>query len=258
MVFHVGILLQDDLNDISHKPEHLIKECLLGRTVSEGCLKLMSADATAIAIPDYGLCYVYNLNPTHENSTETINAPGPHHGLTLTFDLESLYNMRYGLTKSSGVLIALHDPRKMPTIKSKPIFLEPRKKTWIRIEKTAMTRQKEPYISDCSDEYPSALQEDIAKDKSSDYLYSNSYCKALCLINYLLDSCNCTDPLRLEGIFLDDLDTTENVTFCSTLKDSNQRICANEAANDFETSQRELCPCKSECNSIDYQVSSII
>ena len=240
---------------ISHKPEHLIKECLLGKTVSEGCLKLLTQEATAIAIPDYGLCYIYNLNPLDENSTETINAPGPHHGLTLTFNLETYYNMRYGLTKSSGVLIALHDPKKMPTIKSKPIYLEPRKKTWIRIEKAAMKRQKSPYISDCSDEYPPAMQKDIQNSTSNNYLYSSSYCKALCMDSYISDTCNCTDPYHLEGIFLDDLDDTIDLAFCSTIKESSQRLCANQAANDFDTSQGDLCSCRSECHSVDYQVS---
>ena len=242
------------MKDISHKPEHLVKECLLGKTVSEGCLKILSEEATSIAIPDYGLCYIYNLNPVNENSTETITAPGPNHGLTLTFNLETYYNMRYGLTTFSGVLIALHDPRKMPTIKSKPIFLEPSKKTWIRIQKTAMERQKSPYISDCSEEYPSTVKENIPRKYSNDYLYSSSYCKALCLNFYISDTCNCTDPLRLEGIFLEDLDGVD-VAFCSTIKGSSQRMCANQAANDFETSQIDLCSCRTECHSVDYKVS---
>ena len=151
-------------------------------------------------------------------------------------------------------MIALHDPNKMPTIKSKPIYLEPRKKTWIRIQKAAMKRQKSPYISDCSDDYPSAMQNQFQNNTSKDYLYSSSYCKTLCMNTYIHEICNCTDPYHLEGIFLDDLGGID-LDFCSTITKSSQRLCANQAANDFDTSQGDLCSCRSECHSVDYQVS---
>ena len=122
-VFWNDFLFQDEVVQIAHSPKHLIKECKLGRRISHECHKLLSDNVTIIAIPDFGICYVYNIHPLITNSTEEINAPGPLHGLNLIFDLETHYNSRYGLTPSSGILLALNDARTMPTLKSKPIFL---------------------------------------------------------------------------------------------------------------------------------------
>ena len=108
---------------IANSPKYLIKECRLGWIKSKECKKLMGENATIMAIPDFGICYVYNIHPLFASTTEEINAPGPNHGLHLVFDLETHYNLRYGLTPSSGILLALNDPRTMPTLKSKPIFL---------------------------------------------------------------------------------------------------------------------------------------
>ena len=76
----------------------------------------------------------------------------------------------------------------------------------------------------------------------------------MCLNAYIETSCNCTDPLRLEAFFLADVEPENNV-LCSIVKDSEQRKCANEAGHEFQKHRKKLCPCKPECQKIDYEVS---
>lgn len=110
-----------------------------------------------------------------------------------------------------------------------------------------ITRQGPPYVSNCSSNYPVEL--DLEKNPNN-HKYSEDRCKRLCLMTYVEEKCNCTDPLLLEANESYDF---QNITFCPTLKTDTQRICADKYTNDHTEFQ---CQCRPECDTLHFQVSS--
>ena len=89
------------------------------------CKKTMNkTDAVRIFTPRYGVCYIHNFERLNSsNDPEHVGSPGPDYGLHLIFDIQSHYYMRYGLTPTTGISLTFNNPRALPLILSKPIFI---------------------------------------------------------------------------------------------------------------------------------------
>ena len=243
-----------ELADLAHTPKNTIKKCTMGSiTVTDQCKQTMSdTNATKIISPRYGVCYLHNFEPLNSSSSpEGAGSSGPDYGLNLILDIQSHYYMRYGLSQTNGMLITLNDPQAMPMVLAKPIHLTPNIKTGIKILKQTITRQKLPYVTDCSDTYPTEYQSFL---NFTSVKYSNSYCKAMCLMEYVKEKCGCVDPLLTEANFLSQANPSGKF-FCSVDDESEQRICSVAAVKNYSKDDGyQQCPCKTECEKDTFEV----
>ena len=117
---------------------------------------------------------------------------------------------------------------------------------------TQLSRQPSPYTSNCSYEYPNTTwRHSIPADTK----YSENLCKSMCLLEYVKNKCNCTDPLLMEASKEVQF---ENVTFCSTLYGTKDKTCTETYMTLYPTSKGGInsCPCQSACETNNYQVSN--
>ena len=129
-------------------------------------------------------------------------------------------------------------------------------KTGIKVSKNVLTRQLAPYQTNCSDQYPPGIADHIPLDLTNTN-YSQSYCKTICILKYVKKVCNCLDPNLMEANFLSDV-TPSDLTFCSMIKDSEQRKCSVDAVKNYSSTDginRENCPCQPNCYEEIYDVS---
>ena len=247
-------LNRTELSDLAHNPKSTIKKCSMGSiTVTDQCKQTMSeTKAVRIITPRYGVCYLHNFEPLNSSaSNEAAGSSGPDYGLNLILDIQSHYYMRYGLSQTNGILITLNDPQAMPMVLAKPIHLTPNIKTGIKILKQTITRQKLPYVTDCSDTYPTEYQSFL---NFTSVKYSNSYCKAMCLMEYVKEKCGCVDPLLTEANFLSQANPSGKF-FCSVDDKSEQRICSVAAVKNYSKGDGyQQCPCKTECEKDTFEV----
>ena len=247
-------LNRTELSDLAHNPKSTIKKCSMGSiTVTDQCKQTMSeTKAVRIITPRYGVCYLHNFEPLNSSaSNEAAGSSGPDYGLNLILDIQSHYYMRYGLSPTIGMMMTLNDPHAMPMVLAKPIHLTSNIQTGIKVLKQTITRQKWPYITDCSDVYPTEYQGHV---NFTSVKYSNDYCKALCRLYYVQEACGCLDPLLMEASFLSQLDSM-NTTLCSVATKSQQRICSIEAMLNLSNGDGyDQCPCKPDCYTDNFEV----
>ena len=86
-------LTADEMDELSHRPEDMIKDCRWNGEINEICKHFMEKGGTHIYVPKFGVCYVINFkglnhfNPDFEELKA--NAAGPDHGLRLILDIQS-------------------------------------------------------------------------------------------------------------------------------------------------------------------------
>ena len=247
-------LNRTELADLAHTPEGTIKKCSMGSiTVTPNCEQTMSGkNATKIITPRIGVCYLHNFEPLNSSTNpEAAGSSGPDYGLNLILDIQSHFYMRYGLSQTNGMMITLNDPNAMPMVLAKPIHLTPNIQTGIKILKQTITRQKFPYITDCSDTYPAKYQSSI---NFTSVKYSNGFCKAKCRTEYVKEKCGCHDPLLMEANFLYRVNPAK-ADFCSVEMDSVQRDCSIDAMRNYSHGDGyDQCPCKTECYKDSFEV----
>ena len=244
-------LNRTELSDLAHTPTDTIKKCSMGPiTVTDECLKTMSGEnATRIITPRYGVCYLHNFEPLNSSKhPDASGSSGPDYGLNLILDIQIDNYMRYGLSQTSGMILTLNDPNAMPMVLAKPIFLTPNTHAAIKVLKKVMIRQKSPYITDCSDTYPTEYQGEV---NFTSVKYINDYCKALCKVNYVQQACGCLDPLLMEAKFFSQI-ALMNATLCSVVTNSEQRDCSISATIDYSNGNQ--CPCKTDCYKDNFEV----
>ena len=90
-------LTSDEMDEFSHRPEDMIKECYWNGEANEICKDYMINGGTHIYVPKFGVCFVINFKgldhvTTHGNNNfEELkaNAAGADHGLRLILDIQS-------------------------------------------------------------------------------------------------------------------------------------------------------------------------
>ena len=251
-------LNRTELSDLAHSPESTIRKCSMGSiTVTDHCKQTMSGrNATRIITPRYGVCYLHNFEPLNSNArNEAAGSSGPDYGLNLILDIQSHQYMRYGLSQTTGMMLTLNDPHAMPMVLAKPIHLAPNIQTGIKVLKQTITRQELPYVTDCSDTYPTEYQEDKILGNFMSVKYSNDHCKSLCRVSYVHEACECIDPLMMEALFLSRFDPMNTTTLCSVATNSKQRICAVSATLNYSNGDGDdQCPCKTDCSTDNFEV----
>ena len=246
-----------ELSDLAHTPEDTIKKCSMGTIeVTDQCKKTMNGNnSVRVITPRYGVCYLHNFEALDSDTDpEAAGSSGPDYGLNLILDIQSHYYMRYGLSQTTGILMTLNDPRAMPMVLARPIFLAPNIQTGIKIQKQIITRQKLPYTTDCSDTYPEEYRSLFSFTSVN---YSNDYCKSLCRVEYVNLTCGCIDPLLMEANFLSQVNLQDQESFCSVVIGSEQRVCSIEAMKNYSMGDTAYkCPCKPDCYKDSFGVST--
>ena len=128
--------------------------------------------------------------------------------------------------------------------------------TAIKVSKQIITRQPAPYKAKCSDRYPPGIADHTFLDVSNT-VYSQTYCKSICLVKHVMNVCHCLDTNLIEANFLDQFRPREH-TYCSLIEDSNQRTCSVEAVKNYSLTEeinRKNCPCQPNCYEESYEVS---
>ena len=248
-------LNQTELSDLAHSPEDTIKDCSAMGGISNQCKKTMNGQkANRVMIPRYGVCYLHNFEQLNSGiRPEGVGSSGPDYGLQLVFNINSHYYMRYGLSRATGILLTLNDPQTMPLVLSKPILLGTNIKTGIKVLKEVITRQKAPYVTNCSDHYPPEYLNTLPFDPTK-VNYNMEYCKAVCRVKYIEKTCGCTDPLMMEATFLDEFSTKE-YNFCSVEMESDQRTCVREQMIQYSSELGDQeCLCQPNCYEESYEV----
>ena len=88
-------LTADEMDEFSHRPEDMIKECHWNGEVNDICKDFMTKGGTHIYVPKFGVCFVINFKGLHHNRFTTefeelkANAAGADHGLRLILDIQS-------------------------------------------------------------------------------------------------------------------------------------------------------------------------
>ena len=81
------------MDDFSHRPEDMIKECHWNGEVNEICRDFMTKGGTHIYVPKFGVCFVINFKGLNYHDTHfeelKANAAGADHGLRLILDIQS-------------------------------------------------------------------------------------------------------------------------------------------------------------------------
>ena len=247
-------LNRTELSDLAHSPKSTVQKCSMGSiTVTDQCKQTKDdRNATRILTPRYGVCYLHNFEPLNSSTNpEAAGSSGPDYGLNLILAIQSHFYMRYGLSQTNGMIITLNDPNAMPMVLAKPIHLAPNVQTGIKILKQTITRQKLPYVTDCSDTYPTEYQSLL---NFTSVNYTNDYCKALCKTDYVKEICGCIDPLLTEANFLSQVEPAKN-NFCSVEMNSEQRNCSIAAIAAYSNGEGDdQCQCKTECYKDSFDV----
>ena len=114
------------MSSLAHDPDKTVRACTMGEiTTTPQCNKTMNkTEAVRIFTPRNGVCYIHNFERFNSsNDPESVASPGPDYGLHLIFDIQSHYYMRYGLTPTTGISLTFNNPRTLPLILAKPIFI---------------------------------------------------------------------------------------------------------------------------------------
>lgn len=117
---------------------------------------------------------------------------------------------------------------------------------------TKLTRIEAPYVSNCSDNFPAAMDNSTF---SSSHRYSMELCKQVCLATYVQNKCNCSDPLLFEARH--QVPELEGSTFCSVVRSDPQRECAEKMMEKYNSDpdMKYTCDCQEECNTLHYKTS---
>lgn len=203
----------------------------------------------------YGVCYAFNYVGREKHSSQfrlTTISTGPDFGLTLTLQFDHMHYMRYGLSPSQSIDIILSQPTSMPQLLSSHIQIGPNTETSIALSLTQIKRQSDPYPAKCTDDYPAiGIFETFENLIPKDTIYSEGYCKSLCMMLFVYENCACMDPLLIETkLYGDPLPGP----FCPISKAALMRKCADDAMMEYKLNASNYCPCKPQCNVVSYEV----
>ena len=132
------------------------------------------------------------------------------------------------------------------------LYLAPNMKTGIKVLKKAVTRQKSPYVTNCSDLYPPDLKNNLID--WSNTRYNEDYCKSMCIVTYVHQKCHCYDPTLMEANFLSNVQP-KDLKFCSIVVNTTDRNCSLEAKQNYTSgSGKSECTCRPSCNEEEFEV----
>ena len=143
------------------------------------------------------------------------------------------------IRKEKGVVVYVHNSSFSPT---KEIFIKPGEKTFIRVERTFIQKQPQPY-SNCIDlsSYSSELYDLIIRQGQ---VYRQQDCFDLCFQKISINNCECYDP------GFSNLNTS--IRPCHNLTDID---CLNRQFYTFNLDECQTKYCPLECDTIKYDLT---
>ena len=85
-------LTANEMKDLAHRPQDMIKECLWNGQVNDICEAFVKDGGTKIYVPKFGVCYIINFKGTNSSGAGVklkVHNAGVDHGLKLILDIQS-------------------------------------------------------------------------------------------------------------------------------------------------------------------------
>ena len=164
--------------------------------------------------------------------------------------------MQNGINQRTGVHIVIENTTKTPSIVSKGISVMPGMETNIGLQTTKILRLKEPFKSNCTDDY---LDGNMKTIQGLTFAYSSRNCKGMCYVLKTYDSCKCIHPMLVEGFKIEDYfgrGPLVKIRICNITEDSNDSKCIGTLALD-DIGDANICDCNSECVEGKYKVTNL-
>ncbi|XP_070542005.1 acid-sensing ion channel 2-like [Ptychodera flava] len=177
----------------------------------------------------YGNCYTFNGG--NNTSFLSTNFAGSTYGLTLELFVEQDEYLD-GLIHSAGIRVTIHSQDDTPFPEDSGFNVEPGKLTSVGITMGKTERLPDPF-TDCVPANTSKYQTAF---RSS---YSVQACMKSCLLTYIADTCNCTDPRYPRPDGYDDFRHCQYQIF-------EHRMCKSTADLMYQA-DRLTCDCPPKC-----------
>ncbi|XP_036595447.1 amiloride-sensitive sodium channel subunit beta [Trichosurus vulpecula] len=219
---------------MGYQANQMILACLFG---AEPC---NHRNFTAIFLPDYGNCYVFNWG-VKEKALLSSN-PGTEFGLKLILDIDQQDYVHY-LTSTAGVRLLLHEQKSYPFLKDAGIYAMPGTETSIAVLVDKLERIGEPY-SHCTINGSDVQVHNLYSDFNT--TYSIQACLRSCFQRHMIQTCNC-------GHYLYPL--PEGEKYCNNQDFPDWAYCYSDLR--MSVLQRENCIslCKESCNDTQYKMT---
>ena len=160
--------------------------------------------------------------------------------------------MRNGINKRSGIHLVIEDAAKSPSIVSKGISVMPGTETNIGMQINTVLRLFHPYKSNCTNVYHNKK---VEARIGSDFEYSSTVCKGLCLSLKFYETCDCMYTTMIEGFTMKNwfsrVDRQTAVRICNVTQGSGDYDCMSLA---YHLVEKDTCGCKPECEEKRYKV----
>lgn len=210
----------------------------------------------------FGSCFTFNTEYNEKKDEaagkRVSSLTGPSFGLNLILELDLFNYLKGNITKHTGARLVIHDPGKWPLVAEYGINVKPDTYTLTAITQTELTREEEPYPSNCTKHWSRTIYEELAQNFVNNETikvdYSLALCQRMCLLDIIADKCQCIHPLYTDfDLFKNYLEATYEMEICNLIQESLNEKCISGILLEFDKGTRS-CPCNVGCKETEYEV----
>ncbi|XP_046612903.1 amiloride-sensitive sodium channel subunit gamma-2-like [Neodiprion virginianus] len=222
---------EEDRIAMGHDATGFIRACTFsGKSCSNITLFFKTISSTS-----YGNCFTFT-------TTRRTVMPGKDYGLSMELFLDQSNYIGGGLSPRAGARVVVHPPSQFPLPNENGLTIPPHTATSTALVQVQVTREKLPYITNCTSGWERTWYEAKVGDA---YRYSMEQCQRICLQLAFEDFCSCTHPIYM--------DISTGVSPCNLTSDNRDYACVGRVLEEFETRTRE-CSCNMDCREITYNM----